>query len=409
MIRSGPALWQTQMLIKRSGNISMVASLTSPADTWRVGVLFSRTGPTSVTETEHFLGTALAIQEINQSGGVLGREIEVITYDPQSDPETYRHLADRLLTEDGISVIFGCSSSAQRKAVLPAIERRNGLLWYPSLYEGFEYSPNVIYTGASPNQNSFPLAEYLIRNHGNRIFLAGSDYIYPRESNRIMRDLIESYGGKIVDEVYVSMVASEQRLRDVVKRAEDLSPDVIFSTIVGRSAQMFYRLYHEAGLDPALMPIASLTMAEGEVLEIGPELCEGHITAATHFGSLRGVNNRRFAANFHRAFGVDKPVSMWSAGAYAQVNLFALALEQAGTLDTQRLVGAALGLSFEGPEGTIQIDPDNNHTWLTPRIGRVRRDGNFEIVWEAKAAVKPDPYLAVSPLGARWIGEGSVA
>src|SRR6201994_397319 len=215
----------------------------SGSETWRGGVLVSRSGLMAVTETEHFLGTALAIQEINQNGGVLGREIEVVAYDPASDPETYRRMADRVLTEDGISVIFGCSTSAARKAILPAIERRNGLLWYPSLYEGFEYSPNVIYTGASPNQNSFPLAEYLVRNHGRRVLLAGSDYIYPRESNRIMRDLVESYGGKIVDEVYVPMAASEQRLREIVARARELAPNVVFSTIVGRSAQMFYRLY----------------------------------------------------------------------------------------------------------------------------------------------------------------------
>ena len=383
----------------------MVSSNASRSDPWRVGVLFSRTGLMAVTETEHFLGTALAIQEINQAGGVLGREIEVVAYDPESDPVTYRRLADRLLTEDGISVIFGCSTSAERKAVLPAIERRNGLLLYPSLYEGFEYSPNVIYTGASPNQNSFPLAEYLVRNHGRRVFLVGSDYVYPRESNRIMRDLVESYGGEIVDEVYVPMDATEPCLRDLVARIKDQAPNVVFSTVVGRAAQCFYRLYREAGLDPASLPIASLTMAEGEVQAIGAALCEGHITAATYFASLQGASNRRFADDFRRAFGPDRPISMWSAGAYAQVRLFAMALERAGTLDTQRLVEAALGLSFEAPEGTIRIDPDNNHTWLTPRIGRLRRDGGFDVIWEAKAAVKPDPYLAVSPLGARWIGD----
>jgi ABC-type branched-subunit amino acid transport system substrate-binding protein len=377
----------------------------SRSDAWRVGVLFSRSGLTAVTETEHFFGTALAIEQINRAGGVLGREIEVVAYDPESDPATYRRLADRLLTEDGISVIFGCSSSAQRKAVLPAVERRNGLLWYPSLYEGFEYSPNVIYTGACPNQNSFPLAEYLVRNHGRRVFLVGSDYVYPRESNRIMRDLVESYGGEIVDEVYTAMDAAEPSLRDLVARIQQQAPNVVFSTVVGRAAQTFYRLYREAGLDPATLPIASLTMAEGEVQAIGAALCEGHITAATYFASLQGADNRRFAEDFRRAFGPDRPISMWSAGAYAQVRLFALALQRAGTLDTQRLVEAALGLSFAAPEGTIQIDPDNNHTWLTPRIGRVRRDGGFDVIWEAKAAVKPDPYLAVSPLGARWIGD----
>ena len=383
----------------------MVSSTASLSDTWRVGVLFSRSGLTAITETEHFLGTALAIQEINQAGGVLGREIEVVAYDPESDPATYRRLADRLLTEDGISVIFGCSSSAERKAVLPAIERRNGLLWYPSLYEGFEYSPNVIYTGACPNQNSFPLAEYLVRNHGRRVFMVGSDYIYPRESNRIMRDLVDSYGGEIVDEVYVPMDASEISLRDLVTRIKDKAPNVVFSTVVGRAAQNFYRLYREGGLDPASLPIASLTMAEGEVNEIGAALCEGHLTAATYFASLQSASNRKFTNDFRRAFGPDRPISMWSAGAYAQVRLFALALARAGTLDTQRLVEAALGLSLEAPEGTIQIDPENNHTWLTPRIGRVRRDGGFDVIWQAKAAVKPDPYLAVSPLGARWISD----
>jgi ABC-type branched-subunit amino acid transport system substrate-binding protein len=377
----------------------------SGSETWRVGVLFSRTGLMAVTETEHFLGTALAIQQINQSGGILGREIEVVAYDPGSSPEIYRAMADRLLTDDGVSVLFGCSTSAARKAILPAIERRNGLLWYPSLYEGFEYSPNVIYTGASPNQNSFPLTEYLVRNYGNRIFLVGSDYIYPRESNRIVRDLVTSYGGEIVDEIYVPMEASRAQLESVLTRVKKLRPDVLFSTVVGRTAQTFYRLYREAGFDPLIAPIASLTMAEGEVREIGPELCEGHITAATYFGSLEHESNRRFAADFRQAFGADKPISMWSAGAYAQVRLFALALESAGTLDTQRLVEAALGLSYDAPEGTIQIDPENNHTWLTPRIGRLRADGAFEIVWEAKALVKPDPYLAVSPLGARWISE----
>jgi branched-chain amino acid transport system substrate-binding protein len=359
----------------------------------------------AVTETEHFLGTALAIQEINQGGGILGRDIEVVAYDPGSDPEKYRMLADRLLTEDGISVIFGCSTSAARKAILPAIERRNGLLWYPSLYEGFEYSPNVIYTGASPNQNSFPLAEYLIRTYGKRIFLVGSDYVYPRESNRIMRDLVISHGGEIAGEVYVAMEASDADLRAVFAKVKQQGPDVLFSTVVGRTAQSFYRLYREAGFEPGAMPIASLTMAEGEVREIGAALCEGHITAATYFGSVERDANKRFAADFLRAFGADRPISMWSAGAYAQVRLFALALESAGTLDTQRLVDAALGLSYEAPEGSIQIDPENNHTWLTPRIGRLRNDGVFDIVWEAKAAVKPDPYLAVTPLGARWISD----
>lgn len=383
----------------------MAAPASPTSEPWRVGVLFSRSGLMQVSETEHFLGTALAIEEINRAGGVLGREIEVVAYDPASEPATYRRLADRLLTEDGVSVIFGCSTSAERKAVLPTIERRNGLLWYPSLYEGFEYSPNVIYTGAAPNQNSFPLAEYLVRQVGRRVFLVGSDYVYPRESNRIMRDLVEAYEGEIAGEIYVPMDTPEAALREVLGRVKEAAPDMLFSTVVGRTAQRFYRLYREMGFDPAQLPIASLTMVEGEVQEIGPALCEGHLTAATYLGSLETPANRRFVADFQRAYGAERPTSMWSAGAYAQVRLFALALARAGTLDTQRLVEATYGLSLEAPEGPIQIEPENNHAWLTPRIGRLKADGSFEILWTAAAPVRPDPYLALSPLGGRWISE----
>lgn len=381
----------------------------SDKDVWRVGVLFSRSGLMEVTESEHFFGTALAIQEINEAGGVLGREIEVIAYDPGSAPETFRKLADRLLTEDGASVIFGCSTSAERKAVLPAIERRNGLLWYPSLYEGFEYSPNVIYTGPAPNQNAFQLAEYIVRKHGPRVYLIGSDYIYPRESNRIMRDLVESYAGRVVGEQYVTMEATDAELTRGLDAIRESSPDVVFSTIVGRTAQRFYRMYARSGFDPKRLPIASLTMAEGEVRAIGAEHCAGHLTAASYFGTLARDSNDRFKTAFAASFGTDTPVSMWSASAYAQIKLFALALQQAGSLDTQKLVEAALGLSLEAPEGPIRIDPDNNHVWVTPRIGRVRADGQFDIVWESKSPIKPDPYLSVSPIGGRWLSEEALS
>ena len=167
-------------------------------------------------------------------------------------------------------------------------------------------------------------------------------------------------------------------------------------------------LFREMGFDPARLPIASLTMAEGEIREIGPEFCAGHLTASGYFGSLKRDSNSRFKTAFASAFGADQPVSMWSAGAYAQVKLFEKALAQAGSLDTQRLVDAALGLSLEAPEGPIQIDPDNNHIWLTPRIGQVRADGEFDIVWEGKSPIKPDPYLSVSPIGGRWLTEEAV-
>ena len=374
-------------------------------EAWRVGVLFSRSGVSSVTETEHFLGTALAIEEINAAGGVRGRPIEPVCYDPAGDNDAYRGLARRLLADDGVDVIFGCSLSASRKAVLPIIERHNGLLWYPSIYEGFEYSENVLYTGATLNQNIFALADFLLRQYGPRICIVGSDYIYPRESNRVMRDLIESKGGTVVAERYVALDADEAAHKALVDEIARLAPDAVFSTVVARGAQRFYRCYAEAGIDRRRHPIASLTMAEGEIQVIGPELCAGHVLAAHYFGSLDTEANRRFVASFRARFGPDRRTSMWSETAYAQIMLFAQALEQVGSLEPHRLAGAALRQVFAAPEGELMFDPENRHLWLTPGIGVARPDGQFDIVWRARVPVRPDPYLATSRFEATWLEE----
>jgi len=371
-------------------------------DPWRIGVLYSRSGPTGVTESEHFFGTALAVEEINAAGGVLGRPLEPTAYDPKGDIDEYRRLATRLLVEDEINVIFGCSRSSSRKSVLPVIERNNALLWYSSFYEGFEYSPNVIYTGAVPNQNSVQLAAYLLQNRGKRLFLVGADYIYPRESNRIMRDVVEQYGGEILEELYLPLEASREELTDVIRSIREAQPDVVFSTLVGNSARLFYQLYREAGIDPKTTPIASLSMAEEEIRQIGPHLCEGHITSATYFSSLDNESNARFRALW-RARYPDRPTSTWSESSYSQVHLFARALQQAGSLDTRRLVEALRTVQFDSPEGTIAVDPENNHCSLTPRIGVCRADGEFEVVWQGQAPVKPEPYLTTFGFTEFWL------
>ena len=383
----------------------MTSESTANADNgWRVGVLYSRSGATSVTESAHFFGTALAIEEINALGGVLDRPLIPTAYDPKGDSNEYRRLAGKMLIDDEINVIFGCSRSSSRKAVLPVIERNNALLWYCSFYEGFEYSPNVIYTGAVPNQNSVQLAAYLLKNRGTRFFLVGADYIYPRESNRVMRDVVEQHGGEILDEVYLDIDAGKAELEEVLRDIKALQPDVVFSTLVGESARLFYQLYRTHGLDPKTMPIASLSMAEEEIRLIGPELCEGHITAATYFGSLQSESNQRFVALWRQRFG-DRPTSTWSEMAYTQVHLFARALQSTGSLDRAKLVNAACAVRFDSPEGQISVDAENNHCSLTPRIGVCRSDGQFDVVWEAAAPVKPDPYLSTFGFSDFWLGQ----
>jgi len=371
-------------------------------DGWRIGVLYSRSGATGVTESEHFYGTALAIEEINQLGGVLDRPLIPVAYDPKGDTAEYRKLATRLLLEDEINVVFGCSRSSSRKAVLPVIERNNALLWYCSFYEGFEYSPNVIYTGAVPNQNSVQLAAYLMQNKGKRFYLIGADYIYPRESNRVMRDMVEQHGGEILDEVYLPIEAGKAELEEVLSDIKAVQPDVVFSTLVGQSARLFYQLYAAFGFDPKRIPIASLSMAEEEIRLIGPALCEGHITSATYFGSVQNESNRRFVELWRNRFG-DRLTSTWSEMAYTQVHLFARALQRTGSLDRRKLVDAARTVSFDSPEGHVTIDAENNHCVLTPRIGVCRSDGQFDIVWEASEPVKPDPYLSTFGFSEFWL------
>ncbi|MFS2139752.1 transporter substrate-binding domain-containing protein [Duganella sp. Dugasp56] len=372
-------------------------------ETWRVGILFSRSGVTAVTESEHFFGTVLAIEEINARGGVRGRLLDPVVFDPQGDLGAYRRLASQMLSREGVNVIFGCSTSSSRKAVLPELERKNGLLWYCSLYEGFEYSPNVVYTGAVPNQNSLQLAAYLLKNCGKRMYLIGSDYIYPRESNRIMRDFFERHGGEIVDEIYLPFDVRHEEIEAAVYDIYRDRPEAVFSTVIGRPARDFYRVLHDAGRAEKRLPVASLTLGETELKLIGPQYCAGHIVSATYFSSLPSEQNQRFLASYRRRFGADATVSAWGQAAYNQVYLFAGALERAGSMDTQKLVDAVFDERFDAPEGAIAVDPENHHVWLQPKIGVARDDGAFDVVWQAAEPVKPDPYLTTYEFSEFWL------
>lgn len=359
---------------------------------WRIGVLFSQTGVTRAIERTQLHGTLLAIEEINGAGGVNGRRIEPVVHDPASEPPRFRALAERLLDDEGVQVIAGCYMSSTRKAVLPVVERRNGLLLYPTLYEGFEYSRNIVYTGAAPNQNSRQLADYLVEHYGARVYMVGSDYIFPHEANRIMRDLITRRSGKILAEKYVPLDAADKPFRAIMRDIRRKEPDVVYSTVVGHATTHLYRAYAEAGFDPARMPIASLTTTEVEVDAMGVEAACGHLTAAPYFETLDSAANRRFVDSYRRRFGKGERTNAACEAAYYQIHLLAGALRRADSLDTERLRAALAGLEYEAPQGVVRIDPENHHTYVWPRVGRVGADGRFEIVAQGDAAVKPDPY-----------------
>lgn len=360
---------------------------------WRVGVLFSQTGVTAIIEEGQLKGTLLAIDEINAAGGVNGREIAPVIYDPQSDDHNFARLSEKMLAEDGVTMIFGCYLSSSRKAVLPIVERRNGLLWYPTLYEGFEYSPNIIYTGAAPNQNSVELARFLMQSYGTRFYFVGSNYVYPHESNRIMRHLVEQNGGQVVGESYVDILARRPQFKPIVREIKKLKPDVVFSTVVGDGTVYLYQEFYDAGFDPKITPIASLTTSEAEIRSMGGDVAEGNITAAPYFETVKSERNREFVALFKKRFGDEEPTNMCVEAAYFQVHIFAKALAEANEMDTDLLRSMVLGSEFDAPQGSIEINEDCNHTNLFTRVGRANRSGRFDIVRESAAAIFADPYL----------------
>ncbi len=366
----------------------------STNDPIKVGVLFSREGVTSRIENTMLAGTLFAIREINDAGGIHGRELVPVYYDPQSNPQQFRALATRLVQDDKVNVIFGCYMSSTRKAVLPVVERWNRLLFCPTMYEGFEFSNNIIYTGGAPNQNSALLADYMSTRFGARVYLIGSDYIFPYESNRIMSDFVHHrQGGAKVGERYVHLDAKESAFTPIMKDIKAKQPDFIFSTMVGKTTRMLYQAYADAGFDPKKMPIASLCTSEEEVSEMGIRLAEGHYTGGTYFQSIDTPRNRDCVALFRKLFGNEVQPNMSWESSYYQVHVFADAFREAGSDEHDILLPYVLGREFDAPQGRIRILPHNHHARLYPRIGRVNSEGQFTILAETPGGVEADPYL----------------
>ncbi|RST48256.1 amino acid ABC transporter substrate-binding protein [Variovorax sp. MHTC-1] len=366
---------------------------TFTARTWRVGVLFSATGVTAAVERTQQAATLLAIEEINEGGGVLGRAIEPVIYDPASRPRRCGELAKQLCDEDGVAVIFGCYMSSTRKAVLPVVEAHRALLFYPTLYEGFEYSPNCVYTGAAPNQNSVQLVRYLTRNFGKRLFLIGSDYVYPYESNRIIADLFRQAGGEVLDEMYVPLRVADIDMAKVIRRIKAARPDVVYSTVVGDGIAHFYGAYREAGFDQRTHPIASQSTQEAEIAQMPEGMAEGSVTAAPYFSTLQSPANLKFVAAYRKRFGPDLPITACAEAAYFQVKLYAQTLERAGDDRLDMMLPHLHEHEFDAPQGRVRIDQENHHTYLWPRVARVDASGTFQVVDDPGIRVKPDPYM----------------
>lgn len=369
----------------------------------RVGVLHSMTGTMAISELSVIDATLLAIEEINQGGGVLGRRIEAIVVDGRSDWPTFAREAERLIRDEQVATVFGCWTSASRKTVLPVFERYDHLLVYPVQYEGLEQSPNVLYTGAAPNQQITPAVRWALSELKGgahvAVYIVGSDYVFPRTAGAIIRAQVEALGSEVAAERY--LVLGSRDVQDVVDEIVRLRPAVIFNTINGDTNVAFFRALRAAGITPDTIPTVSFSIAEPELQTMGTADMVGDYAVWNYFQSIDSPRNRAFVAGFQQRHGSSRVLSDPMEAAYTGVHLWAAAVNQAGVADPRLIRDALLGRSFAAPGGSVYVDPDTQHLWKTVRVGQIRADGQFLEVWSSGRPVRPLPYPS-SRTPAQW-------
>ena len=363
-------------------------------DTVKVGILHSLTGAMAASELSVINAEMLAVDEINAAGGVLGKKIQVIQADGKSEPAAFAEQAKKLLTQDKAATIFGCWTSASRKAVKAVLEDPEifGLLWYPLQYEGMEASPNIMYIGAAPNQQVVPSVEYCFEKFGRRMYLVGSDYVFPRTANKIIKAQLKNLGGVCLGESYAPLGA--MNFKDIVQDIVEKKPDIIMNTVNGESNRAFFAHLRQAGITPREIPVMSFSVSEEEVAFIGADLAEGNLVAWNYLQTIPSFKNKNFVKRYQERYGKDKHIGDPMEAAYIAVYLWAQACEKAGTFDVETVRMAAKNLIFDAPEGVVKIDGENQHLQKQVRIGRINSNGLIDDIWESAGAVKPDPYLS---------------
>lgn len=356
----------------------------------KIGILHSFTGVMSFSESKLADATLMAIEEINRAGGVMGRRLEPVITDGASDWPTFARQVERLISQEKVSAIFGGYTSASRKTMKPVLERLNGLLFYPVPYEGVEASPNIVYNGASPNQLYVPAVKWCMDNLGMSFFLVGSDYIWPRTVNVLMRDVITGLRGKVVGEEYLLLGASD--VKAVVDKIEEAQPQVILSNIVGGTNVAFFKELRSRGITPVNMPVMAFGISEVELSAMDASQLAGNYSCWSYFQSVATDTNRRFVREFKKRFGQDRVVNDSMEAGYFGVHLYAQAVAEAGATDVDQVRKSLADQSYEAPGGVVFIDGDNLHTWKFVRIGRILADGQYQIVWSSNKPVRPVPY-----------------
>jgi urea transport system substrate-binding protein len=363
----------------------------------RVGLLHSQTGTMAISETSLRDVELFAFEQINATGGLLGRQIEVWGPDPKSRTDLYPKRAGELL-DWGAAAVFGCWTSSSRKAVVPLFEERDRLLFYPVQYEGNESSSHVVYGGMVPNQQVLPVIDWLASPAGGgkkKIFLLGSDYVFPRTANFVAKKYLTTKGMRPAGEMYLPL--GHKDFEPVVNLIRASGAECVLSTINGDSNIGWFNALAAARVDPEKLPVVSTSIAEDELRNLLPENVAGHLAASCYFQSLPTEANRRWVADFRREFGHDRVTGDPLEPQWGLVHLWREAVERAGSLDTQAVRAAMReGLEFEGPGGTVRLDPKTQHCTRFFRLGRIRTDRQFDIVHQSDAPIEPDPYPQIA-------------
>jgi urea transport system substrate-binding protein len=388
--------WLTALFVM--GILGVVAAWLVPrlighvAPPIRVGILHSETGAIAISEKSMIDAELMALEELKASGELLGgRRIEIYKADGQSDWPTFAREARRLIEIEKVDVIFGCWASASRKSVKPVVEELNGLLFYPMAYEGLEQSRSIIYTGAAPNQQVIPAVSWCHEVlKARKFFLVGTDYVWPRCVNEIVKDELKALGAECVGETYLLFSSSE--VDEPVTAIRKAAPDVIISTVVGESNGPFYERLQAAGIVPERTPVVALAIAEDELRKLPLRFMVGDYAAWDYFQSIDRPENRAFVRRFQTKYGPDRVTSDAIVAAYNSVYLWAQAVNEADSADAASVLKAIRRQSLNAPEGIVSVDEETQHTWRPVHVGRIRSDGQFDVVWRSAKPVRPIPY-----------------
>jgi urea transport system substrate-binding protein len=366
-------------------------STTSSGDKIKVGILHSLSGTMAISEVSVKDAELLAISEINAKGGVLGKHLEPVVQDGASDWPTFAEKAQRLISQDKVASVFGGWTSASRKAMLPVFERNKALLYYPVQYEGLESSPYIFYTGATTNQQIVPALDYLKSVGKNKVYLLGSDYVFPRTANKEIKAYAAGNAMQILGEEYKPL--GDTDFATIVNKLKEAKPDVVFNTLNGDSNVAFFKQLRSAGLSAQTMPTMSVSIAEDEVRGIGVDNLVGHLVAWNYYQTTDTPANAQFVKAYKARYGANRVTDDPIEAGYLQVYLWAAEVAKAASTDPEKVKAAAAGVTFEAPEGSVTVNGSNHHISKTARIGAVQTDGLIKETWNSGKPIEPDPYL----------------